>query len=602
MTGQVGAYVLPEPMAQGYDGMQTGGAYASMGPITPAAPSAAAPTPMQPNAGGMGAGRGNMTDSLIVAVLVPGDAIARVIGKAGAGLKQIREMTGVKISVQEAGADRNAVRRVDLIGSPAGIGAAAGLVLQTASERQPSVEATILIPNKATGMVIGKGGENLKLVRERLGVRLQVERDPVGNPLTGEQERMITAHGEPSAVGAGLGLALGASSATAVKSGLGGGGGCGALALTGGIVGVAAGGTKIGSLPGIAAQGVAEVHTMPDDPEAIQVHLVIPGKLTGAVVGKAGTTIQQLAAQSGCSKLVVSTRTNSSERRVICIGGLAQVHAAQQLVHNTALHACEPSGVDASTLSQMSAIFWIPKECSGAVIGKAGATLGAIREQASVQIQFSKEEVKGMRPCTINGAIQNVMQAQALIYNLLVQENQNQAHTKRPGMMQDTADDSKRVRTSDISGGQTKLLVPARAAGAIIGRQGAGLAKIREEYGVKVDMLMQAQAPHWTEDRVVILQGPVANRQNVVQAILQAVYADEVAADLKMLVSSGEAGAIIGKQGNMLRQLREQSGVSVQVQKEEILGERLVTSSGPLMQILMASRLVMTAAMPSATS
>jgi len=342
------------------------------------------------------------SEPVTLALLIPGDSIARVIGKAGAGLKQIRESTGSKIVVQEASANPTSnTRRVDLIGPAANnIGAAAGRVLQQAAAGQglQTLEIQVLVPNKATGQVIGKGGERLKLVRESTGVRIQVEREAMANLHSGEEERMLTAFGEPLAIGTALSIALG--------------GGRPALAFPGA--------TLFGG--GRGFMGASEVHNMPDDPTAIQLHMMIPGKLTGAIVGKQGTTIQQLANQSGCLKLGVTKRTNSSQRHVICIGGIGEVQSAQQLIHSTAMAAAESAGVDSSVLLQVEATFWIPKQFSGAVIGKQGANLGSIREQAGVKVQFGKEEVKEMRPCTIVGPLQNVLDAEDLIYNLLKQE------------------------------------------------------------------------------------------------------------------------------------------------------------------------------------
>eukprot|EP00747_Dinoflagellata_sp_TGD_P103955 gnl/TRDRNA2_/TRDRNA2_169123_c1_seq2.p3 gnl/TRDRNA2_/TRDRNA2_169123_c1~~gnl/TRDRNA2_/TRDRNA2_169123_c1_seq2.p3 ORF type:complete len:123 (+),score=21.98 gnl/TRDRNA2_/TRDRNA2_169123_c1_seq2:77-445(+) len=59
-----------------------------------------------------------------------------------------------------------------------------------------------------------------------------------------------------------------------------------------------------------------------------------------------------------------------------------------------------------------------------------------------------------------------------------------------------------------------------------------------------------------------------------------------------MLVPSGAVGSVIGKQASTLKHIREQSGVSVQVERDDILGERLVTASGPLMQVQAAASLV----------
>mmetsp|Transcript_132994 Transcript_132994/g.331823 ORF Transcript_132994/g.331823 Transcript_132994/m.331823 type:complete len:533 (-) Transcript_132994:34-1632(-) len=516
---------------------------------------------------------GQTPEALDVAILVPGDNIAKIIGKAGSGLKQIREASGCKINVQAAGADRTATRRIDLIGQPVNIGHASGCMLATAFQGQPSVEVIVLIPDKCIGSVIGRGGENLKRVRETAGIHIQVERDPVLNPMTGEQERMLTVTGEPTMCGNGLGIALG-NSGNACLPGL-----------------PASGGLPAGTPA--CAQQPPEVHSMGDDPDAVQIHLVIPGRLTGAIVGKQGSTIQQLAAQAGC-KLAVSTRTSSADRRVICVGAPTCVVAAQQLVHNAALQACDTAGLDKELLNTVTAIFWIPKESSGAIIGKAGSTLGHIREQSMVKVQFGKEEARQMRPCTIMGSLQNVIHAEGLIINILIEDRIKQGPAKRPPVIQDTSDDSKRVRMGEFVDEQTKLLVPAKRAGAVIGKQGSGLGRIREECGVKVDMLQQSQAPYWPEDRILTLQGPLANRAAAVGAVLQMAFQGiENECVLKMLVSKADAGAIIGKSGSMLKQLRESTGISTQVEKEEVAGERLVHSQGAFLPVTAVARMIM---------
>lgn len=572
-------------------------------------------------------------ESLSVAILVPADFIARVIGKAGNGLKQIRECSGCRVLVQEAGSDRSATRRVDLCGSPLSIGMGVGSVLHVMSQGQGPIEAVLLIPNAATGAVIGKGGDNLRRLREATGVRIQVEREPVTNTTTGEQERMMNVSGDPASIGQGLGMALGASGPMSMMMASGGGG------LPGG---------GMTPTPGLGMQ--PEVHAVNEDPEVIQVHVVIPGKLTGAIVGKEGATIKQLASQAGC-KMSVTTRTASSDRRVICIGGYQQISIAQQLLDKQVQQASGEAGIDPNSVSTVTAIFWVPKEVSGAIIGKGGATLGHIREQCGVKVNFGKEEVKLQRPCSITGALNNVLQAEGMIFQLLVQERSTIKPPKRPAMLQDATDDEpKRPRmvegtydqmwqgpqnyegpqNFDESGGwqneemggqspwqnggcgeghaaggqaggqpggngQTKMLIPSRCAGAVIGKQGSGLGRIRQECGVKLELLQQAQAPQWPEERLLTIQGSSECRLRAMQAVLQAAFQQDASqqAVLKLLVSQQDAGAIIGKQGFTLKQLREQTGVGCQVEKNEIYGERLVTASGHVSQVLSLAGCIM---------
>jgi len=525
-------------------------------------------------AGGVGPGNNNNNNGvseLTIAVLVPGEAIAKVIGKSGAGLRQVRETSGCRVNVEQAGETRDAARRVELVGMPQNVGVGAGLVLTAAfsGSMQATVEITVMVPDRCTGGVIGKGGENLKRVRGLTGARIQVEREAVTNTATNEQERILKVIGEPMAIGNGLCLALG-----------------GVMMGAGGQPRVDGGSAPV--VPGTAAVAAAmapkqEVQPMGDNPENVQIHIVIPGKVTGAIVGKQGAAIKSLSEQAGC-RLSVSTRTvqgmRPPDRRVMAVGTFSQVCAAEQLVHNAVTQA-EAGSEDAT--NSFTTIFWIPKEYSGAIIGKSGATLGQIRESTQVKVHFGKEEVRMMRPCTIVGPIANVIQAQSMVWNLLSVEMQNHGPAKRPP----GSEPQPELESS-------KLLVPARSAGSVIGKAGSGLCKIREDHGVKIDMLQQAQAPHWTEDRVVILQGAAQNRQAAMCAVLQAAYqGDENNVNLKMLVSGQGAGALIGIKGGTLKQIREQTGLSTQVEKEPIMGERLVTCTGPMRGVLTVVGLIM---------
>lgn len=367
-------------------------------------------SPMGLNGGDVGGGGSG------IAVMVPGDNIGRVIGKSGSGLKQIRESSGCKVNVEANGADPSAMRRVELQGQGPNIGFGASLVVQSAyNDKQQggagNIEAVLYVPNGSIGSVIGKGGENLKRVRETMHVRVQVEREPVVNRATMENERMMTISGDCQAICSALAMMF---------TGVSGGGG---LPGPMGMMGMPQGGGLM--MNPMAMGNQVELQMMPaDDPDAVQIHFQVPLKTVGAIVGKQGAAISQLALQAGC-KMTVTKRTLPSgavaqQRSVVCVGQLPQVCIAQQLAHTAAINACQEAGEDATALNTVTATFWIPKEFGGAIIGKGGATLGQIREMAQVKVQFEKEENRGMRPCAITGPLQNVLQAENHIHGLII--------------------------------------------------------------------------------------------------------------------------------------------------------------------------------------
>eukprot|EP00929_Paragymnodinium_shiwhaense_P114762 TRINITY_DN8326_c0_g1_i1.p1 TRINITY_DN8326_c0_g1~~TRINITY_DN8326_c0_g1_i1.p1 ORF type:complete len:1646 (-),score=269.33 TRINITY_DN8326_c0_g1_i1:76-5013(-) len=135
----------------------------------------------------------------------------------------------------------------------------------------------------------------------------------------------------------------------------------------------------------------------------------------------------------------------------------------------------------------------------------------------------------------------------------------------------------------------TKLLVPTTAAGLVIGKQGAGLKQLKDTHGVRLEVLRDDQVPCWPGDRVVTIKGPTEARMSAVDAVLRAVHPaaakEEQPINLKLLVPSSKAGVLIGKQGIWLKNIREKSGIPVTVDREDKMGERLVSATGQFTQV-----------------
>ena len=142
---------------------------------------------------------------------------------------------------------------------------------------------------------------------------------------------------------------------------------------------------------------------------------------------------------------------------------------------------------------------------------------------------------------------------------------------------------------------QTKLLVPARVAGAIIGKQCSMLKLIRESSGAQLEVLPQAHAPLWPNDRVVILKGNLAGRKAALEMVLRVAFQSEEQQTVafKLLISSHMAGGVIGRQGGNLKAMRERCNVGVQMGRYDYAGERLVTANGPLHSIVNAAMMVL---------
>jgi len=580
-------------------------------------------------------------EGLTVGVLIPSSSAGKVIGKQGSGLKEIRTVSSCRIELQQ---DADAeYRRADLTGpSIDHISNGMHLLAMRAfdGDKQPAgpCSLTFMVPDSFVGAVIGKGGENLKRVREATGVKIACDREPHADPASGAQERSIAFTGDAQQMGAALRLALlGAAGGRQVASYAGA---YSPPPPPGGHAGHYAreafapppppprGYATVGMAPPppqqVAAAVLSQVRPASGDADEMQVHVVIPGKFIGAILGKEGAQIKQILSDSGCKSVSVTKRENNEvDRRVVIVGGYSQCATAQRAVREQYVAAAKAASEE---VTEVSVIMMVPQSAAGAVIGREASTLKRIREESGVRMSLGREQIEGFRLCNLSGqTLEDVLAAEKLVQEQVEMEHANNpagngaAKRSAPPVGEENVgwdQEAKRPRTAapqlPLAGGasppqqgprdghqggkETTMLVPAQSAGAIIGKQGSGLKLIRERCGVHLEVLQQDKAPQWPNERVVILKGSLSGRQAAVAAVVHAAFPLEQhdAVDLRLLVSSSDAGAVIGRQGGNLKAIRERCQVGVQVDKNEIRpGERLVTANGALPAVLAASHLIL---------
>ncbi|XP_041969540.1 RNA-binding protein Nova-1 isoform X5 [Aricia agestis] len=145
-----------------------------------------------------------------------------------------------------------------------------------------------------------------------------------------------------------------------------------------------------------------------------------------------------------------------------------------------------------------------------------------------------------------------------------------------------------------------KVLVPSMVAGAIIGKGGETIAQLQKDTGARVKMSKSHDFYPGTTERACLITGSVEGIMVVLDFIMEKIkekpelvkpFPEGVDAKMpqdrdkqvKILVPNSTAGMIIGKGGNYIKQIKEQSGSYVQISqkaKELSLQERCITVVG----------------------
>lgn len=147
-----------------------------------------------------------------------------------------------------------------------------------------------------------------------------------------------------------------------------------------------------------------------------------------------------------------------------------------------------------------------------------------------------------------------------------------------------------------------KILVPAVAAGAIIGKGGETIAQLQKEAGARVKMSKANDYYPGTTERVCLITGSVEGIIQIHDFIMEKIKEKpdpnaKMAIDfdhkqpaerekqVKILVPNSTAGMIIGKGGSYIKQIKEDSGAYVQISqksKDHALAERCITVIGEI--------------------
>jgi len=402
-------------------------------------------------------------------LLVPGPSVGAIIGKKGSNLRQFRENFGADVKVEPQPFLDSGERLVTMSGAWQGA-ALLQLCVSISNEGSPSA-LQMLVPDSAAGGVVGKGGAEMKAVYDLTRTRVSMAREP-----TPSEERIVS-FTAPDAEGLAMAVIQVSSKATSRKRGRSRGDDSG-------------------------GQYDASKRQMMDWPQP-----QVPSSFAGM------------------------------EHQ-----GMRQQGPGQQ---NVLQMRAMPASIDISQ-------HFMPQPLS----------------QHPMQYPMPPRPSEPPRA----SFMESQPHLQTLEYPLGMVPMQQQQHQQQQR--------EQWLRPENNGEDSLMLVIQHQNAGKVIGKAGAGFKLMREQYGATLKI---TDDPAFTSmGRLLCIYGDVDTQQKAGTAIVEkAAGILDGKTVIHLLVPARHAGAVIGKGGQGLTQVRQATGAYVSMQREELAGMRIAMIAGP---------------------
>ena len=107
--------------------------------------------------------------NIVLKFTVPTRSVARILGRGGASINEIKVNTGAQIDVDKSTEDGGATTFITVRGTKQAIAAAKAAILQISEQVVDEISASVVIESKFHRNIIGAGGQGLKELISRCG-------------------------------------------------------------------------------------------------------------------------------------------------------------------------------------------------------------------------------------------------------------------------------------------------------------------------------------------------------------------------------------------------------------------------------------------------
>uniref|UniRef100_A0A8C5U3V0 Far upstream element-binding protein 1 n=1 Tax=Malurus cyaneus samueli TaxID=2593467 RepID=A0A8C5U3V0_9PASS len=286
----------------------------------------------------------------------------------------------------------------------------------------------------------------------------------------------------------------------------------------------------------------------------------VPDGMVGFIIGRGGEQISRIQQESGC-KIQIAPGNYLSGGLTCLMGGVAKRLLDQIVEKGRPAPGFHHGDGPGNAVQEIM----IPASKAGLVIGKGGETIKQLQERAGVKmvmIQDGPQNTGADKPLRITGDPYKVQQAKEMVLELIRDQ-----------------------------GGFREVPIPRFAVGIVIGRNGEMIKKIQNDAGVRIQFKPDDGT---TPDRIAQITGPPDRCQHAAEIItdlLRSVQAGNPGGpgpggrgrgrgqgnwnmgppgglqEFNFIVPTGKTGLIIGKGGETIKSISQQSGARIELQR-----------------------------------
>ncbi|XP_054853571.1 far upstream element-binding protein 3 isoform X2 [Eublepharis macularius] len=309
----------------------------------------------------------------------------------------------------------------------------------------------------------------------------------------------------------------------------------------------------------------------------------VPDKMVGFIIGRGGEQISRIQAESGCKIQIAPDSGGMAERPCVLTGTPESIEQAKRLLGQIVDRCRNGPGFhnDVDGNSTIQEIL-IPASKVGLVIGKGGETIKQLQERTGVKmimIQDGPLPTGADKPLRITGDAFKVQQAREMVLEIIREKDQADFRGVRNDF------------TSRMGGGSIEVSVPRFAVGIVIGRNGEMIKKIQNDAGVRIQFKPDDGISPERIAQVMGLPDRCQHAAHIInELILTAQERDGFGSlavargrgrgrgdwsvgtpggvqEITYTVPADKCGLVIGKGGENIKSINQQSGAHVELQR-----------------------------------